>query len=165
MFYENLDKNNTNAWIIQLRTLNVTKIFQISCVTLFDSPILLDPPILHTVGGDPKCRTHFFKQNCISNCKKDILDCQKYIFWPSIKLYLHSTTIVLTIKNVFFGNGKQFSDISQCVHDHRLPSVHSILILFVKIYVFQDFCLIWFFTFHQQSFSYIKTGFPGLNQY
>ena len=27
------------------------------------------------------------------------------------------------------------------------------------------FCLIWFFTSHQQSFSYIGTGLPGLNQY
>ena len=27
------------------------------------------------------------------------------------------------------------------------------------------FCLIWFFTSHQQSFSYIETGLPGLNQY
>ena len=26
-------------------------------------------------------------------------------------------------------------------------------------------CLIWFFTSHQQSFSYIGTGLPGLNQY
>ena len=26
-------------------------------------------------------------------------------------------------------------------------------------------CLIWFFTFHQQSFSHIGTGLPGLNQY
>ena len=27
------------------------------------------------------------------------------------------------------------------------------------------FCFIWFFTFHQQSFSYLWTGLPGLNQY
>ena len=27
------------------------------------------------------------------------------------------------------------------------------------------FCLIWFFTSHQQSFSYKGTGLPGLNQY
>ena len=26
-------------------------------------------------------------------------------------------------------------------------------------------CLIWFFTSHQQSFSYKGTGLPGLNQY
>ena len=26
------------------------------------------------------------------------------------------------------------------------------------------FCLIWFFTSHQQSFSYVGTGLPGLNQ-
>ena len=26
-------------------------------------------------------------------------------------------------------------------------------------------CLFWFFTSHQQSFSYIGTGLPGLNQY
>ena len=26
-------------------------------------------------------------------------------------------------------------------------------------------CLIWFFTSHQQSFSYKVTGLPGLNQY
>ena len=26
-------------------------------------------------------------------------------------------------------------------------------------------CLIWFFTSHQQSFSYVGTGLPGLNQY
>ena len=26
-------------------------------------------------------------------------------------------------------------------------------------------CLIWFFTSHQQSFSYKGTGIPGLNQY
>ena len=26
-------------------------------------------------------------------------------------------------------------------------------------------CLIWFFMSHQQSFSYIGTGLPGLNQY
>ena len=28
-----------------------------------------------------------------------------------------------------------------------------------------DFDLIWFFTSHQQSFSYIGTGLPGMNQY
>ena len=27
------------------------------------------------------------------------------------------------------------------------------------------YCLIWFFTSHQQSFSYIGTGLPGSNQY
>ena len=26
-------------------------------------------------------------------------------------------------------------------------------------------CLIWFLTSHQQSFSYVGTGLPGLNQY
>ena len=30
---------------------------------------------------------------------------------------------------------------------------------------FEMFCLIWFFTSHQQSFSYIGMGLPGLNQY
>ena len=26
-------------------------------------------------------------------------------------------------------------------------------------------CLIWFFTFHQQFYSYVGMGLPGLNQY
>ena len=35
----------------------------------------------------------------------------------------------------------------------------------VKMHVTLDFCLIWFFTSHQQSFIYKGTGLPGLNQY
>ena len=38
----------------------------------------------------------------------------------------------------------------------------STLILWLWLILF---CLIWFFTSHQQSFSYKGTGLPGLNQY
>ena len=37
--------------------------------------------------------------------------------------------------------------------------------LFPVCRVLFDFCLICFFTSHQQSFSYKGTGLPGLNQY
>ena len=49
---------------------------------------------------------------------------------------------------------------------------HSFLFNYLFIYLFiyfkmsfQKFCLICFFTSHQQSFSYIGTSLPGLNQY
>ena len=32
-------------------------------------------------------------------------------------------------------------------------------------YQYECFCLIWLFTSHQQSFSYVGTGLPGLNQH
>ena len=43
--------------------------------------------------------------------------------------------------------------VSECVREW----ITSVLIWF--------FCLIWFLTFHQQSFSYKGTDLPGLNQY
>ena len=42
--------------------------------------------------------------------------------------------------------------------------VQSLLLLPLCVKV-MCLCLIWFFTAHQQSFSYVGTGLPGLNQY
>ena len=53
--------------------------------------------------------------------------------------------------------------ISECLlgcwfQPHLRHCVVSFVCLFVCLFV-------WFFTSHQQSFSYIETGLPGLNQY
>ena len=44
-----------------------------------------------------------------------------------------------------------------CSGSTLFASIINLSVLFV--------CLILFFTSHQQSFSYIGTGLPGLNQY
>ena len=48
---------------------------------------------------------------------------------------------------------------SNLISVYTICSCQSIEILSVC------FCLIWFFTSHQQSFSYVGTGLPRLNQY
>ena len=48
---------------------------------------------------------------------------------------------------------------------HREISPDSHTIDLWKFWIFTFVCLIWFLTSHQQSFSYVGTGLPGLNQY
>ena len=56
------------------------------------------------------------------------------------------------------------------IFDHMYCTKPCILLNIQKIMLKYQFlakvvCLIWFFTSHQQSFSYLGTGLPGLNQY
>ena len=57
---------------------------------------------------------------------------------------------------------------------YQQPSLYHVYVVFFlleynKAVIFSGnnpfICLIWFFTSHQQSFSYKGTSLPGLNQY
>ena len=81
----------------------------------------------------------------------------------------------MTIENTVSSEFDPRSSLVKRVFDCRLPGVIYDIEWFMKaINVLSQqltacgnlfVCLTWFFTSHQQSFSYAGTGLPGLNQY
>ena len=78
--------------------------------------------------------------------------------------------MVYFFQNINFEKKKETTIIKHA----ELPSMQRVMDNAVKhIYMYtyhikDDYlfvCLIWFFTSHQQSFSYTGMGLPGLNQY